>query len=116
MVTKEKILDSLYGHCQVRSHTTKDVVTKILTDLNETARESVIEQLIEVVRPYKNSSKDLEKTVNSVYEILNNRNSFTFGFEEPLTIEYQPIQTFRDLDKLLDEVWSKLYELASIKK
>lgn len=74
-VTLDNVVDSVYTHCSVRSHTTKDVVTNILQDFGLVLTDEKLNQLIEVVRPYKINGKHLEKTCNSVYTILNSANT-----------------------------------------
>lgn len=69
-VNKDKLLESLYGHCQDRSLSTKEVLGKVFTDLGIVPINNQIEKLTDIVRTYKNTGKNLEKTINDVHNIL----------------------------------------------
>lgn len=69
-INKDKLLESLYGHCQDRSLSTKDVLGKVFTDLGAVPSNTQIEELTDIVRKYKNTGKNLESTVNNVHDIL----------------------------------------------
>jgi hypothetical protein len=67
---KQSILDSLYHHCQTRTHTSKDVLQKLIQDLKVTVPEKKEEELLAVIRDYKNTGKYLEATIDVIYTIL----------------------------------------------
>jgi predicted nucleotide-binding protein (sugar kinase/HSP70/actin superfamily) len=72
---KQKILDSLYHHCQTRTYTSKDVLKKVLQDLNVFIPPEKEEKLLDVVRDYKNTGKNLELTIEAVYTVLYGNNT-----------------------------------------
>lgn len=67
---KQAILDSLYHHCQTRTYTSKDVVDKLVKDLVANPSDAQLEQLLAVVRDYKNTGKNLEATIDVIYTVL----------------------------------------------
>lgn len=67
---KQAILDSLYRHCQTRTYTSKEVLDKLLGDIKVTVDEAAKVKLLDVVREYKNSGKNLESTINVIYDIF----------------------------------------------
>ena len=67
---KRTILDSLYTHCQIRTHTSKDVLRRMLVDLGTTVPSNKEDEILLVIRNYKNTGKELESTVNMIYSIL----------------------------------------------
>ena len=68
--TKQAILDSLYHHCQTRNYTSLDVLFKLLTDLRHVPPSNSQDQLVEIIREYKITGKNLEATINSMYDVL----------------------------------------------
>ena len=89
MVTKEKILESLYTHCQNRILTTKDILRKMEIDLKIQFTPSIIEQLITHIRPYKNTFLNLEKTVNYIYEILIEKEKIDLSEQNDLFMDFK---------------------------
>jgi len=67
---KQKILDSLYHHCQTRTYTSKDVLAKLVADLSVTIPQNKEEELLVVIRDYKNTGKYLEATIDVIYTVL----------------------------------------------
>ena len=67
---KQDILDSLYKHCSCRTYTSKDVMDKLLEDVKVYLGSDKKEQLLAIIRDYKNTGKNLEATINSIYDIL----------------------------------------------
>jgi hypothetical protein len=68
---KQAILDSLYHHCQTRTLTSKDVLHKLIQDLKVSPPEGKKEEdLLAVIRDYKNTGKYLEATIDVIYTIL----------------------------------------------
>lgn len=72
---KQAILDSLYNHCQTRTHTSKDVLKKLTEDLKTTVSGSKEEELLAVIRDYKNTGKNLEATIDVIYTVLYGSNT-----------------------------------------
>lgn len=69
-IKKQAILDSLYHHCQTRTHTSKDVYSKLLDDLKLVPPTNVTDKVLDVIREYKNTGKNLEATIDAVYSLL----------------------------------------------
>ena len=67
---KQAILDSLYYHCQTRTYTSLDVLTKLLTDLKHVPPSNSQDQLLEIIRTYKITGKNLEATIDALYSVL----------------------------------------------
>ncbi len=89
MVSKEKILDSLYSNCQNRSLSTKEVTTKMMKDLGIVLNDQQIKDLQDAIRPYKNSGAGLEKTIH-VVECIINSNTFGHGnycYSQPTSLD-----------------------------
>jgi len=76
-IKKQAILDSLYHHCQIRTHTSKDVYAKLLNDLKLVPPTNVTDKVLDVIREYKNTGKNLEATIDSLYSILYVTNTTT---------------------------------------
>jgi len=72
---KEKLIESLYTRCAERSATSKQVFAAIVKDLGLIGTSVVEEKAIDIIRPYKQSGKNLELTSNLLYDILNTSNS-----------------------------------------
>jgi hypothetical protein len=87
-VNKDRLLESLYGHCQDRSLGTKDVLGKVFHDLGVVPDNTQVEQLTDIVRRYKNSGKNLEETVNIVHGILT----------EPKVTSFDQVDMDKDMD------------------
>ena len=68
--TKQAILDSLYHHCQTRNYTSLDVLFKLLTDLRHVPPSNSQDQLVEIIREYKITGKNLEATIDALYSVL----------------------------------------------
>lgn len=68
--SKEQVLDSLYSQCQNRSARTVEVVEAMVRELKLTLTPDEKEKLVEIIRPYKQSGKHLEPTLNAVYEVI----------------------------------------------
>lgn len=67
---KQAILDSLYNHCQTRTYTSKDVLSKLLNDVRVVPPTNSEEKLLDIIREYKNTGKNLEATIDMIYSIL----------------------------------------------
>lgn len=67
---KQAILDSLYYHCQTRTYTSLDVLTKLLTDLKHVPPSNSQDKLLEIIREYKKTGKNLEATIDALYSVL----------------------------------------------
>jgi Mg2+/Co2+ transporter CorC len=67
---KQEILDSLYYHCQTRTHTSKDVLQKLVQDLKTTVPQNREDDLLAIIRDYKNTGKYLEATIDAIYTVL----------------------------------------------
>lgn len=74
MITFEKVLDALYENCRDRTLTSKQVFDKMVKKLDIIGTERVQEKAIEIIKPYKQTFKDLEKTSRELYNLLNNIN------------------------------------------
>lgn len=69
-ITKEKLLDTLYTRCLERGATSKQIFDWIVKDLGLIGVSHTEAKAIEVIRPYKLSGRNLELTVNLLYDIL----------------------------------------------
>lgn len=67
---RQAILDSLYHHCQTRTYTSKEVLTNIMADIKIVLSTEQYENLLDVIREYKNTGKNLESTVNIIYDVF----------------------------------------------
>lgn len=67
---RQAILDSLYNHCQTRTYTSKEVLDKMLQDIKVFPDDVGKSKLLDVIRDYKNTGKNLEATINSIYDVL----------------------------------------------
>lgn len=67
---RQAILDSLYHHCQTRTYTSKDVLTKLLNDIRLVPPSNTEEKLVDIIRDYKNTGKNLEATIEALYAVL----------------------------------------------
>lgn len=67
---KQAILDSLYQHCQTRTYTSKEVLDKMLQDIKVYPDETAKAKLVDIIRDYKNTGKNLEATINFIYDVL----------------------------------------------
>jgi hypothetical protein len=79
MDKKQFILDSLFTHCKIRTYTSKEVLNRLLNDMNvqfldkfHKVADDKLDQVIEIIREYKNTGKNLETTVNLLYDIIVN--------------------------------------------
>lgn len=77
---REKILDSLYKHCKVRNRTSKEVYTNLLLDLQIVPLSGVEDQVLPIIREYKLTGKNLENTVDDLYNLLYPLNEMTGSF------------------------------------
>lgn len=69
-VTKEKLVEVIYGEAQIRSFTTKQYVDSVLKALDIAEDKVKYDDLTDILRKYKQSGRNLEFTVNSVYSLL----------------------------------------------
>lgn len=70
-VNKDKLLDSLFERCSSgRNKKTEDVTREILSDMDLIISNQNFDKLVEIIRPYKMSSKNLEETLNQVHKFL----------------------------------------------
>lgn len=67
---KDKLLDSLYKHCQVRTNTSKQVFDSVVSDLGLIGTSHIVDKALEIIRPYKNSGINLESTVDALYTLF----------------------------------------------
>lgn len=68
---RQKILDSLYHHCKTRSYTSKEILGRLVGDIVISYPDQEKEKLLcDIIREYKNTGKNLEGSVNSIYDIL----------------------------------------------
>jgi hypothetical protein len=67
---KQEILDSLYDHCSCRTNRSKDVLQKLLDDVKIYPGNTGKEKLLAIIREYKATGKNLESTVNLIYDVL----------------------------------------------
>ena len=75
MLTFEKVVEVLYTACKDRSLTSKDVFHKVIADLQLIGASHLEAQAIEIIRPYKQTGKNLEKTAKELYTLLDTKNS-----------------------------------------
>jgi hypothetical protein len=80
---RDKLIDSLYRRCQVRTVTSKEVFDGLVSDLGLIGTQHIAEKSIEIIRPYKNTGTKLESTADALYAILypnkdENKNSGNF--------------------------------------
>lgn len=73
--TKEQVLDSLFQLCSIRTFRTIEIVNKMSQDLKLNLESGQIDKLVEIIQPYKQSGKNLESTVNAVYDVIRDINS-----------------------------------------
>lgn len=67
---KDKLLETLYSVCCDRSLTSGQVFDLVVEKVGLIGVSHVRDQAIEVIRPYKQSGKNLELTLNKLYDIL----------------------------------------------
>lgn len=67
---REKLLDSLYRHCQQRTATSREVFDKIVVDIGLIGTSHIVDQALEIIRPYKNTGINLESTIDSLYDLF----------------------------------------------
>lgn len=67
---KQEILDSLYNHCSCRTNRSIDILHKLLDDVKIYPGNTGKEKLLAIIREYKATGKNLESTVNMIYDIL----------------------------------------------
>lgn len=67
---RDKLLDSLYKHCQIRVSTSREVFDKIVSDIGVIGTSHIVDQALEIIRPYKNTGINLESTVDSLYDLF----------------------------------------------
>ena len=67
---KEKLLNSLYKHCQVRTNTSRQVFDALVSDLGLIGIAHIVDAAMEIIRPYKNTGINLESTVDSLYTLF----------------------------------------------
>lgn len=69
-MTKEDLTWELYSACNDRSHTSEKVL-EILKDNGLKYSDTDKPKLLDIIRPYKNSGKNLEATVDKIMNLLN---------------------------------------------
>ena len=67
---RDKLLDSLYRHCQVRTSTSREVFDKIVADTGVIGTAHIVDQAVEIIRPYKNTGINLESTIDLLYDLF----------------------------------------------
>lgn len=67
---KDNILDSLYHHSQTRIFTSMDVLSRMLHDLRLIPATNTEDKLLEIIKEYKMTGKNLEYTVDVLYDLL----------------------------------------------
>ena len=69
---KEKLLESLYTTCADRSLTSGDVFDQIAKDIGLTVSEieNFRDRAIDIIRPYKQTGKNLEATFDKLGDLL----------------------------------------------
>lgn len=76
---KEALLHSLYSICQDRSLTSREVLSKLVANIQIAMPKEKEDSLLEIIRNYKNTGKNLEFTVNSLYDIFYPKTNSYFG-------------------------------------
>jgi len=79
---KRIILDSLYSNSRIRTNTSKNILNSIIIDLNQQypyakehkIQDSDMDKVIEIIREYKNTGKELENTVDILYTMFDKNN------------------------------------------
>lgn len=80
---RQLLLDSLYTICQDRSLSSKEVLSKLIEKLNISIPTNVSQdKLLDLVRNYKNTGKNLEFTLNSLYDMLYQKDFLDFGAKD----------------------------------
>lgn len=67
---RDKLLDSLYKHCQIRTSTSREVFDKVVSDIGVIGTSHIVDQALEIIRPYKNTGINLESTIDSLYDLF----------------------------------------------
>jgi hypothetical protein len=67
---REKLFDSLYRHCQYRTSTSREVFDKIVVDIGLIGTSHIVDQALEIIRPYKNTGINLESTIDMLYHLF----------------------------------------------
>lgn len=67
---KEKLVHALYEICGNRSLTSAQVFEKLVTKLDLIGTSHLAEKATEIIRPYKQTGKNLEETTNKLYNLL----------------------------------------------
>ena len=70
MISKEEILDLLYEFCKVRTYSSKEIYFKMAKSFGMNPSIGQEEEIIELIKKYKFSSKDLEFTITKIHDIL----------------------------------------------
>jgi hypothetical protein len=69
-IRKQILLDSLYTHCKCRSATSKEIYLKIQKDMAMVPPIELEKSALELIREYKLTGKNLEFTINKLYDIF----------------------------------------------
>lgn len=67
---REKLLDSLYKHCQKRTSTSREVFDHVISDIGIIGTSHIVDQALEIIRPYKNTGINLESTIDALYDLF----------------------------------------------
>lgn len=67
---KQRVIDSLYKHCQVRTATSRQVFDGMVSDLGLIGTAHIVDASLEIIRPYKNTGENLESTAEALYALF----------------------------------------------
>ena len=68
--TKQRLMDSLYNQCQIRTRTSRQVFDGVVKDLAIYGTSHIVDQCLDIIRPYKNTGAQLESTVDALAELM----------------------------------------------
>ena len=75
MLVFDNVVDALYTACKDRSLTSHQVFSKIVDKIKLIGTSHLEQQAIEIIRPYKQTGKNLEKTARELYTLLDTKTS-----------------------------------------
>lgn len=67
---KQRVVDSLYKHCQIRTATSRQIFDGMVSDLGLIGTAHIVDAALEIIRPYKNSGTNLESTAEALYALF----------------------------------------------
>ena len=76
---KDKLLESLYDVCTDRTLTSGQVFDLVIEKTGLVGVSHIRDKAIEIIRPYKQTGKNLEETLNKLYDIVYPSNDYEWS-------------------------------------